>query len=168
MAIFSIIQNTKCKMLSQEQRMLKQEFPNKKIPEVGSCITSTKIVLETLSFLKTYKFKSSGCLFNLIPSSNKTYSEMDIMVLNAIPSILLSKNYFFPSTILDLSKLDFNIKNFTALTIFTFICYIPKETEYITLSRLGLSHLAKIDLNTVFKICQTRHSNTPFTPLFYL
>ena len=91
---------------------------------------------------------------------------MDIMVLNAIPSILLSKNYFFPSTILDLSKLDFNIKNFTALTIFTFICYIPKETEYITLSRLGLSHLAKIDLNTVFKICQTRHNNTPFTPLF--
>ena len=77
------------------------------------------------------------------------------------------KNYFFPSTVIEWSKLDPNLRSTASLNVFKkkyllkfirpspnsiFNCCNCKGIKYLTRLRLGLSHFVSINLNIVFKI----------------
>ena len=77
------------------------------------------------------------------------------------------KNYFFPSTVIEWSKLDPNLRSTASLNVFKkkyllkfirpspnsiFNCCNCKGIKYLTRLRLGLSHFVNINLNIVFKI----------------
>ena len=89
---------------------------------------------------------------------------------NKIPAINVKhdffKNTFFPSTIMEWNKLDWEIKNSESIVTFkkrilsfirpsansTFNCHNPKGIKLLLRLRLGLSHLREHKSNTVFKI----------------
>ena len=101
----------------------------------------------------------------LIPQSNCGYKTRNAHnISHIIMKHLLFKNPYFPSTIIELNKLDSNIWSLETLNIFKseilksirstansiYSCHNPIEVKLLTALRLGLSHTR--NLNTVLKI----------------
>ena len=107
-------------------------------------------------FFKIYKNQWPKYLFDIIPQSNCPYRTRNVQ---NIPHINVKhqffKNTYFPSTTIEWSKLDSNIRNSEILNIFIskilkfirpttnsiFGCHNPIGVRLLTRVRLGLIHL---------------------------
>ena len=111
---------------------------------------------ELSCFYKIFRSQSPQYLFNVIPTSVRSYNTRNA---NNIPQFKVKhnffKNSFFPSVLIEWNKLDLNISNSENLFIskkklLKFIrpsgnsvikCHNPKGIKLLTRLRLGLSHL---------------------------
>ena len=109
-------------------------------------------------FYKILKSQSPKYLYSIIPIHNMSYRTRQC---NKIPAINVKhdffKNTFFPSTIMEWNKLDWEIKNSESIVTFkkrilsfirpsansTFNCHNPRGIKLLSRLRLGLSHLRK-------------------------
>ena len=99
---------------------------------------------ELCLFFKIIKKQSPRYLLQLIPTARQAYMTRE---KNSIPLFNVSHNYFrnffFPSTIVDWSNLDSNIRSILSFTRSstnsTFLCQCPDSLKLI--ASLGLSHL---------------------------
>ena len=107
-------------------------------------------------FYKILKSQSPKYLYSIIPIHNMSYRTRQC---NKIPAINVKhdffKNTFFPSTIMEWNKLDWEIKNSESIVTFkkrilsfirpsansTFNCHNPRGIKLLSRLRLGLSHL---------------------------
>ena len=107
-------------------------------------------------FYKILKSQSPKYLYSIIPIHNMSYRTKQC---NKIPAINVKhdifKNTFFPSTIIEWNKLDWEIKNSESIVTFkkrilsfirpsansTFNCHNPRGIKLLSRLRLGLSHL---------------------------
>ena len=107
-------------------------------------------------FYKILKSQSPKYLYSIIPIHNMSYRTRQC---NKIPAINVKhdffKNTFFPSTIMEWNKLDWEIKNSESIVTFkkrilsfirpsansTFNCHNPGGIKLLSRLRLGLSHL---------------------------
>ena len=107
-------------------------------------------------FYKILKSQSPKYLYSIIPIHNMSYRTRQY---NKIPAINVKhdffKNTFFPSTIMEWNKLDWEIKNSESIVTFkkrilsfirpsansTFNCHNPRGIKLLSRLRLGLSHL---------------------------
>ena len=102
-------------------------------------------------FYKILKSQSPKYLYSIIPIHNMSYGTGQC---NKIPAINL-KNSYFPSTIMEWNKLDWEIKNSESIVTFkkrilsfirpsansTFNCHNLRGIKLLSRLRLGLSHL---------------------------
>ena len=106
-------------------------------------------------FYKILKSQSPKYLYSIIPIHNMSYRTRQC---NKIPAINVKhdffKNTFFPSTIMEWNKLDWEIKNSESIVTFKkrilsfirpssnsiFICHNPRCIKLLSRLRLGLSH----------------------------
>ena len=106
--------------------------------------------------VKTLKSQSPKYLYSIIPIHNMSYRTRQC---NKIPAINVKhdffKNTFFPSTIMEWNKLDWEIKNSEVIETFrkriisfirpsansTLNCHNPRRIKLLSRLRLGLSHL---------------------------
>ena len=107
-------------------------------------------------FYKILKSQSPKYLYSIIPIHNMSYRTRQC---NKIPAINVKhdffKNTYFPSTIMEWNKLDWEIKNSESIVTFkkrilsfirpsansTFNCHNPRGIKLLSRLRLGLSHL---------------------------
>ena len=107
-------------------------------------------------FCKVFKTQSTRYLFDVIPTAKRAYITRNN---DKLPHFKVKHNYFknsfFPSTVIEWSKLNLNIRNSESLTSFKskvlkfirpsensiFLCNNPKRIQLLTRLRLGLSHL---------------------------
>ena len=117
-------------------------------------------------FYKLFNSKHSRYLFKLIPSRSSSYVTRNI---HNIPFFktrhTFFKNCFFPSTIIEWNKLNYNIRNSSSFKIFRksilklirpsansfFHSHNPKGIKFITWLRLGLSNLREHKFNHSFQ-----------------
>ena len=106
-------------------------------------------------FYKILKSQSPKYLYSIIPIYNMSYRTRQC---NKIPAINVKheffKNTFFPSTIMEWNKLDWEIKNSESIVTLkkiisfirrsvnsTFNCHNPRGIKLLSQLRLGLIHL---------------------------
>ena len=117
-------------------------------------------------FYKILKSQSPKYLYSIIPIHNMSYRTRQC---NKIPAINVKhdffKNTFFPSTIMEWNKLDWEIKNSESIVTFkkrilsfirpsassTFNCHNPTGIKLLWRLRLGLSHLREHKLKHSFQ-----------------
>ena len=108
-------------------------------------------------FYKIFKENKPVYLFNLIPTKNSNYNTFrntDKIALFYTKHNFFKK-YFFPSTVIEWTKLDPNLQSAAPLSVFknnllkfirpspnsVFSWHNSKAIKYLTRLRLGLSHL---------------------------
>ena len=119
-------------------------------------------------FYKIYKNKNSLNLFKLIPDKASSYATRNV---DGIPLIKIKRNFFkktfFPSAIIEWSKLDPTNQNAESFGIFksnilkfirpaprrSFNCYNHKGIRIVARLRVGLSHLREHKFNQSFQNC---------------
>ena len=117
-------------------------------------------------FYKILKSQSPKYLYSIIPIHNMSYRTRQC---NKIPAINVKhdffKNTFFPSTIMEWNKLDWEIKNSESVVTFKkrilsfirpsasskFNCHNPRGIKLMWRLRLGLSHLREHKLKHSFQ-----------------
>ena len=122
-------------------------------------------------FYKIYKNKNSLNLFKLIPDKASSYATRNV---DSIPLIKIKRNFFkktfFPSAIIEWSKLDPTNQNAESFGIFksnilkfirpaprrSFNCYNHKGIRIVARLRVGLSHLREHKFNQSFQNCINR------------
>ena len=121
-------------------------------------------------FYKIYKNKSLSYLYDLIPDKVKFYSTQSSQIDNI--SIIKTRsnffrNSFFPSTITEWNKLDYDIRNSDSLNVFnlSFLKFVrpvansvfdinnPYGLKLLTRLRLGLIHLRYHKFRHNFQDC---------------
>ena len=109
-------------------------------------------------FFKVFRYKCPKYLFNIIPTSVRTYNTRNT---NNIPLFRIKHNFFrnsfFRSALIEWNKVDLNIRNSENLNIFkktlsnfirpsgitVFNCNNPKGVKLLARLTLGLSHLSE-------------------------
>ena len=117
-------------------------------------------------FYKILKSQSPKYLYSIIPIHNMSYRTRQC---NKIPAINVKhdffKNTFFPSTIMEWNKLDWEIKNSESIVTFkkrilsfirpsansTFNCHNPRGIKLLSRLKLGLSHLREHKFKHIFQ-----------------
>ena len=120
-------------------------------------------------FYKILKSQSPKYLYSIIPIHNMSYRTRQC---NKIPAINVKhdffKNTFFPSTIMEWNKLDWEIKNSESIVTFkkrilsfirpsansTFNCHNPRGIKLLSRLRLGLSHLREHEFKQFSRFSQ--------------
>ena len=117
-------------------------------------------------FYKIFKENKPVCLFNLIPtknSNNNTRNTDKITLFHT--KYNLFKNSFCPTTVIELNKLDPNLRSTASVSVFkrnllkfirpsrnsVFNCHNWKGKKYLTRLRLGLSHLREHNFKQRFQ-----------------
>ena len=120
-------------------------------------------------FYKMLKSQSPKYFYSIIPIRNMSYRTRQC---NKIPAINVKhdffKNTFFPSTIMEWNKLDWEIKNSESIVTFkkrilsfirpsansTFNCHNPRGIKLLSRLRLGLSHLREHEFKQFSRFSQ--------------
>ena len=121
------------------------------------------------SFYKYFKNDGPRYLFNMIPTTNPSYTTRNYGYIPLfITKYSFFKTLFLQSTIIELNYVDPNLRNsdtyenFKNLTLrflrpspnIAFKCHNPQRITFLIKLRLGLSHLLE-HLSIVFKIAES-------------
>lgn len=121
------------------------------------------------SFYKYFKNDGPRYLFNMIPTTNPSYTTRNYGYIPLfITKYSFFKTLFLQSTIIELNYVDPNLRNsdtyenFKNLTLrflrpspnIVFKCHNPQRITFLIKLRLGLSHLLE-HLSIVFKIAES-------------